>query len=55
MLHGARVDETPSARGFIVIEFRRVVSISHEKRIIRKLIMGVETPIPPVAIPAAAP
>ncbi|PKL64233.1 MAG: hypothetical protein CVV32_09835 [Methanomicrobiales archaeon HGW-Methanomicrobiales-3] len=55
MLHGARVDETPSARGFIAIEFRRVVNISHEKRIIRKLIMGVETPIPPITIPAATP
>ncbi len=33
MLHGARVDETPSARGPIAIESRRGVRISHEKRI----------------------
>ena len=31
MLHGARVDETPSARGSIAIESRRLVRISPEQ------------------------
>jgi len=38
MLHGARVDETPSARGSIAIESRGVARISPERKILKSSI-----------------
>ena len=55
MLHGARVDETPSARGSIAIESRRWVRISHENYHRLRFQIFYMTLAMPAATPAGLP